>query len=378
MPPNSNNNEQHYLMKRLFFSFAILCTTLFGLRAQDAVTTAQTPALNPQNTYFNPAFKHVDVGLTLGTTGIGLEAAAPLTDFMDVRAGFTWMPRMEVTMNFAIQVYDKDGNPSPTRFNRMAEMMQQVTGYKVDSQVDMLGKPSFDNFKFLLDFKPFRDKRWHITAGFYLGGRNIARAYNTTEDMPSLFAVGMFNHIRDIYMNDEPWYYYQNEPVYIDPQIGQLLDQMGDMGIQVGKYTHDVLYTENEYYTTFTVDDDGNIHDVGDLKHAVGDVKYPAGSPYLMKPDEESMAKARIRVNAFRPYLGFGYGGRLTKRDDRFRIHFECGAMFWGGTPAIITHDGTNLSKDVTDIEDKVGDYVNFFSSFKVFPVLSVRLTRRF
>jgi hypothetical protein len=50
--------------------------------------------------------------------------------------------------------------------------------------------------------------------------------------------------------------------------------------------------------------------------------------------------------------------------------------MFWGGTPRIYTHDGTDLSKDVENIEGKVGTYVDLLKAFKVFPVLNVRITK--
>ncbi len=353
-----------------------------------AVLVAQQPASlipnpSPAGEGSSPFFRYVDIGITGGTSGVGLEVAAPLTNFLDVRTGFTYMPHFKPKMDFEVQVYDKDGKPSQSRFNRMADMMENLTGFRVDSKVDMIGEPQFNNFKLLFDVKPFRNKHWSFTAGFYLGGRNIARAYNTTEDMPSLFAVSMFNHIREKYKNQEPLISYHDITVYLPPQIGPYLDQLGDMGIHVGNYTHDVLYPEDVYNTEWVPDDhDGPGYEAGELVvHKANDPSDPmhkAGDPYLMKPDEESMAKARIRVNAFRPYYGFGYGGRLFKQDDRYHVHLECGALFWGGTPRIITHDGTDLTKDVTDIGGKVGRYVDFFSAFKVFPVLNVRLTRRF
>ena len=100
------------------------------------------------------------------------------------------------------------------------------------------------------------------------------------------------------------------------------------------------------------------------------------GSPYIVEPDENSMVKAEVRVNTFKPYVGFGYGGRLVKGDDRYKISFDCGAMFWGGTPSILTHDGTDLAKDVRNVRGKVGDYVKLVKNVKVFPVLNVRITR--
>ena len=41
--------------------------------------------------------------------------------------------------------------------------------------------------------------------------------------------------------------------------------------------------------------------------------------------------------------------------------------MFWGGTPEVVTHDGTDLAKDVENIGGKVGDYVRFVKSLKVY-----------
>ena len=99
--------------------------------------------------------------------------------------------------------------------------------------------------------------------------------------------------------------------------------------------------------------------------------------PYRMEPDNNCTVSATVKVNSFKPYLGFGYGGRLFKNDDRYNISFDAGLMFWGGTPDIITHDGTNLSKDVINIGGKVGDYVDLISGVKAYPVLNLRITRR-
>ena len=104
---------------------------------------------------------------------------------------------------------------------------------------------------------------------------------------------------------------------------------------------------------------------------------YKDGTPYRLEPDENNMVKAQIRVNKFRPYLGFGYGGALSKKDDTYSLSFDCGMMFWGGTPKILTHDGTDLANDVDHVRGKVGDYVKIIKAFKVYPVLSLRLTRK-
>ena len=51
--------------------------------------------------------------------------------------------------------------------------------------------------------------------------------------------------------------------------------------------------------------------------------------------------------------------------------------MFWGGTPEVVTHDGTDLAKDVENIGGKVGDYVSLVESLKVYPVLKLSISYR-
>ena len=80
---------------------------------------------------------------------------------------------------------------------------------------------------------------------------------------------------------------------------------------------------------------------------------------------------------AFQTIPRFGYGGQLLKNDPSWQVSFDCGALFWGGTPRIVTHDGTDLVNDVENVRGKVGDYVDIVKKFKVFPVLNLRITKR-
>ena len=93
-----------------------------------------------------------------------------------------------------------------------------------------------------------------------------------------------------------------------------------------------------------------------------------------MDPDENCMVKVDMKVNTFKPYLGIGYDGRMLKNEDRLKIGFDAGIMLWGGTPHLITHDGTDLIHDVEHIPGKVGNYVGIIKQFKVFPLLNLRL----
>ena len=98
-----------------------------------------------------------------------------------------------------------------------------------------------------------------------------------------------------------------------------------------------------------------------------------------MEPDTYSgMVRAWVKVNRWKPYLGFGYGGLLSKREKHWRLSCDCGVMFWGGTPKIPTHDGVDLARDVEDLWGRVGTNVRFIKFFKAFPVVDLRLTRSF
>ena len=152
----------------------------------------------------------------------------------------------------------------------------------------------------------------------------------------------------------------------------------GQMGISMGTYKHDVYYEEDVICTEDYWDAVNDIfYFEGDYIHHKGDIKHARGDVYRMMPDENSMVSARAFANSFKPYLGFGYGGRLLKDDDSWQVSFDAGMMFWGGKPKVVTHDGTDLVNDVDNVRGRVGDYVDLISNFKVFPLLNLRITKR-
>lgn len=345
------------------------------------------------------AFKHLDLGVEIGTTGLGLQLSTPITDFARLRTGFTYMPGIEVPMNFDIQM-GNDPVKSKRSFDKMSKLVYDNFGMTVDDQIEMIGKPAnFWNWNVILDFYPLKNnKHWHISGGFYLGPSRIAKAYNRTEDMQSLLAVNIYNSIYRKFVNDRTDYYMQegtdhyipeiiyevkvldfsalgekyeasNDPVVLET-LYRTFKNAGEMGVHVGDYVNDVLYPEDVYVT---VDDEGTQV----LAHKKGDVMHAAGSPYFMKPDETGMVKADMHVKQFKLYLGIGYEGNLSKKNDRWKIAVDCGALFWGGSPSVVTHEGVDLVHDVENVSGKVGSYVEAIDKFKVYPMLSVRFTRR-
>ena len=217
---------------------------------------------------------------------------------------------------------------------------------------ELVGKPTMKNFKLLVDVFPFRNKHWHVTTGFYWGPSTVAKAENAAYDATSLVSVAIYNNLYN--RVKESW-------------ESQISDDPNVIPIPYISIGGNKIYADESLYNKFM--------DYGRMGVHVGD--YPDGTPYRMEPEANNMVSCKIKVNNFRPYLGFGYGGKLSNRSDRNWISFDCGAMFWGGTPRIITHDGVDLAKDVKNISGKVGDYVSLFKAVKVYPVLELRLTHR-
>ena len=270
-----------------------------------------------------------------------------------MRLGFAYMPRFEKKVSFQAQIgdtpeprYDEygnpilgpDGKPIQTKFDKMAALMEDMTGYKVDEFIDMIAVPTFWNGKILFDVFPFQKKNWFFTAGIYVGPARVARAYNTTEDMPSLMAMSMYNNIYDKVLNEEPIIEYNGTGIEFPPQINEKILSYGRMSVPIGRYRD-------------------------------------TGEQYRMVPNDEGMVKAEVIANIVRPYVGFGYRLPIS-RDQRTLFSFNAGVLCWGD-PKLITHDGTDLVHDVVDVKGQVGTYVKIVTAAKVYPILNITFSRR-
>lgn len=279
-----------------------------------------------------------DIGVTLGTTGIGIEASASPSGLLRVRAGVDYTPRFNIPMRFNVASY-RDGSLATTDFGRIQELVYEITGFNIDPTVQMDCHARMVNFKFLVDFTPLRNKHWYVTAGFYWGSSKVGSAINAREESPSLVSINIFNHMRDRILATD----FIEEPIYgdmyLDPDAADKLK--------------------------------GKMNEFGRIGIHVGD--YPDGKPYLMEPDEDGTVRADLFVNSFKPYLGLGYKTSVG-RDKRINIGVDAGALFWGGTPRVVTHENVDLAGDVDNIAGKVGRYVSVAKGLKVYPVLNFRI----
>ncbi|MBM6992905.1 MAG: hypothetical protein I3J02_06555 [Prevotella sp.] len=311
-------------------------------------------------------FHNLDVSLSAGSTGIGLELSSDISKTVRLRAGFSMMPQWSKDMKFGVQVgdeveaqYDANGNRVETKFDRLQKRMKELTGYDVDENIYMVGKPRFWNFSLLADVMPLANKHWHVTAGFYWGNAKLADAIVSRDDMTTMLAVGMYNNMYTKAMNQEPF-------VTMD-------------GIDV--YNQDLSDKLIRY---------------GRMKYSLGSMKS-TGEQCYTEPDANGIIKAEAIVNNFKPYLGFGYDGRLGKDGDGWKIGVDAGVLFYGGAPHLYTDrtvetvstdpasgatvysytkERVDLTRDVTNYRQNIEGKMKIIKALVVYPVLNVKITK--
>lgn len=311
------------------------CAILLMLMLSVLTIRAQyVPAVKPSQPYetkvhWGNAFRHLDVALSLGTSGIGFDLGTPLCEWAQLRLGYELM--IPLTKKFSVPVYVGDNNED---FYKMQAYMYDLTRYKITKFVGMEGDLTMNNLKLLVDFFPFANiKKLRVTVGFYYGSSQIAKIFTDGSAKPALSCISSFNKLYDT------------------AKEGDKRLEMGLAGLYWGKFDRDVTNSD-------------------------GEIIYIKGDSYLMQPDDDNTITVPVKTNAFKPFLGVGYEFGLQKKKDDWKLAIDAGAMFWGGTPSMHTSDGVNITKDLTDIPGKKGDYIKKLKSLKVYPVIGVRLVR--
>lgn len=281
-------------------------------------------------------FKHLEVSLTAGTTGIGIDLAAPLSQYVQIRLGYDYMPRIKKKLKF--EVYgdgtapvkrDDKGNRVETAFDKITAYYYEVTGREIPNEVTLAGKTTMSNLKLLVDVYPIKyNKNLHFTAGLYWGPKEFGRLEQTSDSKQALTDIAAYNK------------------AYREAGHDDRIADYGLLSIGMGNYSHNFQQ---------------------------GPAKRLLNANYQMEPTDDGRVEVSLTSSAIKGYLGLGYGGRLIPKRNDWKISAELGAMIWGGTPSQTTHDGTDLSKDVKDYPCKA---IKVVKALKVYPVLSVRVAK--
>jgi hypothetical protein len=242
--------------RNLFVSgIAALAMTLFSMPVQ-----AQVDEFG--------IFDHMSVGLSLGTNGFGIDVAAPVTEYLQVRAGYNFFPEFKYKEDLD---YRAKGQPT--------------------KKTEVEGKNKLGTGQLLLDVFPFRKVPFRLTTGFFIGTDEVVKAENTV-------------------------------PV--------------------------LAFDEGE----------------GLL---IGD--------YIVGFDKDGIAKATIKVNKFRPYVGLGFGRSVPR--GRFGVSGDLGVQLWGTPKVYEKQTGKDIEVKKSDVGSDSDKYYEALSKVKVWPVLSVRFTWR-
>lgn len=287
---------------------------------------------------------HLDAAVTLGTTGVGIELATPVTRWARIRAGYDFMPHFHFNSTYDVTAY-ADGKINDSNFGRIQDMMRDFSGFDLHKSVMMENTYTLQSWKVLVDVFPLpTNDHWRLTVGLYGGSRVAGRCINSRKEAPMLVTMVSYNHFHD--MATDPDFvvrYSWDEKFmgigYLDPDQAQILqDKMntyGRLGISIGT--------------------------------------RPDGSRYFMEPDDNGAVSAKAIINNIRPYVGVGYDSSIS-RDGKWSAGFDAGVMCWGGAPRIVTHDGTCLN-DLSDLRNKVKRQMDLIKMVTVYPVINFRLS---
>jgi hypothetical protein len=290
--------------------------------------------------HWGNTFKHLDLALSLGTSGIGIEVASPICEFAQVRIGYEMMPHFRKKLTSGLMIgnekpykYDKSGYRVESNYTIVREMMYQKTGYDMKDHIDMTGKLTMQNFKFLVDIFPLSgNKNLHVTLGVYWGPSEYAKIESDHDFSGTLACVNAYNKL------------------YAAAEEGDVIKSYGTAGYLMGQFT-------------------------SDMKLADG-TAVKSGDNYKMTGGSEGKILIPAETNSIKPYVGIGYEGVLLKKHRDIKFAVTGGLMFWGGAPSLYTADGVNLVKDVKGIEGKAGNYVSLMSKLKAYPTIGVRIIK--
>lgn len=278
-------------------------------------------------------FNHMAVGVEVGTTGIGFELAAPVTDYVQVRAGVNFIPTVKVkdigvdisasegewnnAKNMAKELNDNYKEYLSAADQKKVEGFAQYFSSSLPHDVLINGEVGMTNFKFLVDLYPFKGS-FHLTAGVYAGKSQFVEAY-TTNCQAQFKALTYFN---------------QN-------LAGQTITANTPLGPQ--PYTF------------------GN-----KLGAELGD--------YLLEPNGEQ-ARGFIKVGGVKPYVGLGFG-RAVPQKHRLAFNFDLGAMFWGTPKVFVDQPNGEVQLKEGDV-DGDGGIIKTISKISLYPCMTFRLTGR-
>lgn len=155
------------------------------------------------------------IGVNVGTNGVGVDASLGLTRFLQIRGGYTFVPKHE--FEYEADIYN-DANVIINTWN-MASPDLAIP--MLPDETPVIIQPNLSTSHLLLDLYPGRT--FHFTVGAYFGQEDVLHAWNTEKELTK--GVYLANQCID-----------RLNPVLAD------YTTIHHLGVQMGDY----LFTPNE------------------------------------------------------------------------------------------------------------------------------------
>lgn len=218
------------------------------------------------------AFKHLSIGVEAGTTILGVHLAMPVVDdFLVLKAGMTF-PNFSVAYSDVVQLpgFISGVNEYVNKANLfLSEYLRETTQLipvPASSSLEASAQLNMTMFKAILEFYPIKTSGFHVSAGLYIGGRNLANADAVAADL---------------------WEVYETDAIISK----RMSEQYPEYKEQIGT--------------------------IPDLTATIDGKTYKITSP--------GNVNIGVSLASVRPYLGIGFGRSVP--DSRIEVQFDLGGI---------------------------------------------------
>lgn len=144
-------------MKKVIFLWALVC---LGVMCNQASAQKELGIFNS-----------LSVGVSAGTTGIGVDVATPVTPHFAIRGGVSFMPGIKINTDAEVDLTDPD------------------LGERTSS-IDLTGSTKRASGELLVNYYPFLSSSFFVTAGAYFGGSKMVKIDGHSDELAEYIKNG--------------------------------------------------------------------------------------------------------------------------------------------------------------------------------------------
>ena len=199
-----------------------------------------------------PVFNHLGAGVSVGTNGISIEVATPITDWVQMRAGASFMPGIT--------------------FNSDAEVSYTAAGMHRTSSVNLKGDLGRTQGQVIFNVYPMTTRiPLYVAVGAYFGGRDLVKITGHSDELEQVgggdVVIGDYTIPVDSHGNVDGGLRVKSFRPYVGlgwgkAIPGKLLNFSMDLGVQI--HGTPELYSKYGTINTADIDDDNTFNKIRD------------------------------------------------------------------------------------------------------------------